>query len=491
MTQGNDAVWRRRALGVLMPGFVGTTLPEWMRRLLGEGLGGVCLFGHNVDTPEQVSALTDAIYAENPQAIISIDEEGGDVSRLHHREGSPFPGNAVLGRIDQVETTRSVARSVGLELRRVGVGMTLAPDADVNSNPQNPVIGVRSFGDDPVAVARHTAAWVDGIQGVGVAACAKHFPGHGDTSTDSHWSEPVVAADASVLATRELVPFESALDAGVKAIMTSHIRVPALEPDTVATFSASILHDLLRVSLGFDGLVVTDALDMAGASAKRGIPASAVAAMVAGSDLLCLGSNNSEDEIRASARSIIDAIGTTELSPDRLADAGDRRLVLAQWISDRHRTDASFDADAVLSPAVGKARVAESFGLSEHALTMLGSGPRPVRWVEIEAEPNVAVGDTPFGPFFHGGATASLVVPIDNRTAAADYVAEPGALTVIVGRDLHRDEGALDAARIIAARCPALIVDMGFAHCDAVDVATFGASRLAGEALLELLEAVL
>ena len=280
-----------------MPGFVGTELPDWVGSLLENGLGSICLFGHNVETPAQVAALTASIYSANPHAIISVDEEGGDVSRLHQRDGSPFPGNAVLGRLDDVDVTRSVAREVGTQLAAVGIHLTLAPDADVNSNPKNPVIGVRSFGADPVAVAEHTAAWTEGVQAAGVAACAKHFPGHGDTSTDSHLSEPVVAAAAATLADRELVPFSSAIAAGTKAIMTSHIHVPALDPDNVATFSDTILGDLLRDRLGFDGVIVTDALDMVGASGTRGMPAAAVAAVAAGSDLLCLGSNNSEREV--------------------------------------------------------------------------------------------------------------------------------------------------------------------------------------------------
>ena len=220
-----------------MPAFVGTTLPEWLEALLGEGLGGICLFGHNIDSPDQVAALNEAIHAANPGAIVSIDEEGGDVSRLHQREGSPFPGNAILGRLNDLDITRRVSVAVGTQLADIGIGLTLAPNADINSNPDNPVIGVRSFGADPNAVADHTAAWIAGVQAVGVATCAKHFPGHGDTFADSHHTEPVVSADADLLAARELVPFQAAISAGVNAIMTSHIRVPALDPDNIATFS--------------------------------------------------------------------------------------------------------------------------------------------------------------------------------------------------------------------------------------------------------------
>jgi beta-N-acetylhexosaminidase len=488
MTAAESTERRRCALGVLMPGFVGTTLPDWLRSLLEDGLSGICLFGHNVEGPAQLAALTSAIYSANQHAIVSMDEEGGDVSRLHQRDGSPFPGNAVLGRIDDIEATRAVAHEVGAQLADVGIHLTLAPDADVNSNPDNPVIGVRSFGADPVAVAAHTAAWTDGVQAAGVAACAKHFPGHGDTSSDSHVSEPVLMADLSTLSNRELVPFCAAIEAGTKTIMTSHIRVPALDPDTVATFSDIILGDLLRGRLGFDGVIVTDALDMVGASGTCGIPAAAVAAIAAGADLLCLGSNNPEHEISDIVDALVHADLADELPTGRLADAAARCLTLAHWAAGQRQDTATSMDDAVREPIIGTRQVIDSFTMSERAEAVLASGTRPVRWVRIEPERNVAVGTTPLGPFFDGGAVPSLVVPIDDRSLAADYVAEPGELTVVVGRELHRDDGALAAANTIAARSEALIVDMGFAHVDHVDIATFGASRLVGEALLELVE---
>ena len=489
MTEAGSTQRRRGALGVLMPGFVGTTLPGWLRSLLEEGLGGICLFGHNVDGPAQVAALTAAIYSANQHAIVSMDEEGGDVSRLHQRDGSPFPGNAVLGRIDDIEATRAVAREVGAQLADVGIHLTLAPDADVNSNPDNPVIGVRSFGADPLVVAAHTAAWTDGVQAAGVAACAKHFPGHGDTSSDSHVSEPVLTADAATLSDRELLPFAAAIAAGTKTIMTSHIRVPAVDPDNVATFSETILGDLLRGRLGFEGVIVTDALDMAGASGTRGIPAAAVASIAAGADLLCLGSDNSEREINDIVAALVYSDLSDELPTGRLADAANRCRALAHWMADRREHGGTPAADAAREPIVDARQVAASFTLSERAENVLATGAQPVRWVQIEPEPNVAVGDTPFGPFFEGGAVPSLVVPINDRGSADSYVAEAGVLTVVVGRELHRDGGALAAATTIAGKSEALMVDMGFAHSDHVDIATFGASRLVGEALLELLRA--
>jgi beta-N-acetylhexosaminidase len=155
---------RRSILGTLLPGFEGTELPSWVAGLLAEGLGGVCLFGENVASPAQLRTLTGAILAANPDALIAIDEEGGDVTRLFYDRGAPYPGNAVLGRLDDVAATRSVGAMVGAALRDVGVNLDFAPDADVNSNPLNPVIGVRSFGADPALAARHTVAWTQGLQ---------------------------------------------------------------------------------------------------------------------------------------------------------------------------------------------------------------------------------------------------------------------------------------------------------------------------------------
>ena len=177
------------------------------------------------------------------------------------------------------------------ELAALGIGLDLAPDVDVNSSPDNPVIGVRSFGDDPVLVARHAAAWVEGLQSTGVAACAKHFPGHGDTVVDSHHGLPRVdvtlrGAPASASSRPSGPPSTPAS----RAVMTSHIVVSALDPHRPATFSRTVI-GVLRDELGFDGVIVSDALDMAGASAETGIPEAAVRALVAGVDLLCLGSD--------------------------------------------------------------------------------------------------------------------------------------------------------------------------------------------------------
>ncbi|WP_296664709.1 glycoside hydrolase family 3 N-terminal domain-containing protein [Demequina sp.] len=467
-------------LAVLMPGFVGPTLPGWLEARLRDGLGGVCLFGTNVESPEQLRALTDAIHAANPRAIVSIDEEGGDVSRLYQREGSPFPGNAILGRLDDAAATEAVAARVGIELRQVGVDLTLAPDVDVNSNPLNPVIGVRSFGADPDLVSRHAAAWVRGVQSTGVSACAKHFPGHGDTAQDSHLALPLVDAGLETMRARELPPFGAAIAAGCATIMTSHIMVPALDAELPSTFSRPILEGLLRDAMGFTGVVVTDALDMAGASAGRGIPAAAVLALAGGSDLLCLGTANNDAQLEQICAAVEAAVADGTLAAERLADAARRCGALG----DHHARVRRDDAGAIPS-IVDATAVRSTFSVADHARALLAQD-RPRVWLRLEPAANIAVGASPWGPFARGVEPAATLGP-DGDTASFARAVPAGTLAIVVGKDNHRHPWALAALAAVRERGDAVAVDMGWPGGQAADIATFGASRLAGAALLDLI----
>src|SRR5207249_9832275 len=203
-----------------LPGFQGASAPDWALRSAAVGLGGVGLYGRNVENRAQLTALTAAFHGARPELVVAIDEEGGDVTRLEATVGSSYPGNLALGAADDPNLTTRVAAAMGAELRALGIDLDLAPVVDVNTNPLNPVIGVRSFGSDARAVAKHAAAWIVGMQGAGVAACAKHFPGHGDTATDSHLALPLAAEDPRI---RALEPFEAAITCGVRAIMSAHI----------------------------------------------------------------------------------------------------------------------------------------------------------------------------------------------------------------------------------------------------------------------------
>jgi len=324
---------------VVMGAFPGPTLPSWMAERLDAGLGSVCLFGSNIATAEQLASLTAAMRAIAPDVLIATDEEGGDVTRLHRRSGSPQPGNAALGAVDDPALTEAVARSIGRELFAAGIDLNTAPVVDVNSNPGNPVIGVRSFGADPSLVARHARAYIAGLQSAGVGACVKHFPGHGDTSVDSHLDLPTVHAPLEVLRGRELQPFAAAVAAGTLSVMTSHVLLPAIDPVLPATLSPSVVA-LLRDDLGFDGLLVSDALDMKGASAGRGEPAAAVLALVAGCDLLCLGAEKDAALHDAIVAAIVDAVRSGALAEPRLVEATER-VVRASRQVQQWRTDVS------------------------------------------------------------------------------------------------------------------------------------------------------
>ena len=458
---------------VLLPGFAGTTLPDWVEARLRDGLAGVCLFGENVESRDQVRELTARIRAANPRAVIAIDEEGGDVTRLYYATGSPYPGNAILGRIDDLAVTEAVGSAVGADLADVGVTLDLAPDADVNSNPLNPVIGVRSFGAVAETVARHTAAWVRGLQSAGIAACAKHFPGHGDTQQDSHLALPVVDRGAADLRARELAPFAAAIAAGTRAIMTSHVMLPQLDPTRPATFSRVVLSHLLRVELGFEGAVVTDALDMAGASGETGIPEASVRALGAGSDLLCIGTRNTAAQVDAMEAAIDEAVEQGRLSRERLDDAAARSLTLGVAVP------AGTSASGGDVPDL--ARMADAFDV------VIEPEPSARIWpVRLDADVNVAVGEVPWGPFVPGSPW-----PAKQIVRPGDALVTPpeGAELWLIGRDNHRHSWVRELVDDARTRFPGcVVVDMGWPSDDRsyADIATFGASRRVGDALVAL-----
>jgi beta-N-acetylhexosaminidase len=341
-----DEQTRRLAYAVLMPGFSGTSAPPWLLDALADGLGGVCYFGHNLISPEQTAALSAQIHAAG-SVVIAVDEEGGVVTRLHVRDGSPHVGAAVLGRADDLGLTRAVARGIARDVRAAGVDLALAPVVDINSDPANPVIGVRSFGAEAGLVGRHAAAFVTAMQDEGIAACAKHFPGHGDTKVDSHAGLPVVDVDLATLHARELVPFAAAVDAGVRCVMTSHIVFPALDGE-MATVSPAVL-GLLRDDLGFEGVIVSDAVDMRAVSETIGFAEGAVRALAAGVDLVCLGNPANpadpadpagpragevppdEEEFRQAADAVLRAVEAGRLPLARLEQAAARVRALSDW----------------------------------------------------------------------------------------------------------------------------------------------------------------
>lgn len=498
---------RRAVSATLMPGFAGPTLPAWVAGELADGLGAVCLFGTNVVDAGQVRRLTDAVHTARASALVAIDEEGGDVTRLHHAEGSPHPSMAWLGHLNDPGTTTAVGRMIGAELRAAGVDLDLAPVADVNSNPRNPVIGVRSFAADPQVAARHVAALTRGLQSAGVAACAKHFPGHGDTSLDSHKALPAVAADPATLSARELVPFRAAVAAGILAVMTSHILVPAIEADLPATLSARVL-GLLRTGLGFDGAVVSDALDMAGASAGRGIPEAAVLALAAGVDLLCLGTDNTAAQVEEIRSHILRAVAEGRLPEARVRDAAARVAALAgataalRSAPPPHGPQVA-DGSGVRAgiPTSGGIPGPDRLALPAAAGFWLRGPIAPVAapvFLRLESEANVAAGATVWGVGPHlaadlgrqlPGATFASAASLDQLDAVV--AAAAGRPLVVQGRDLARVPFLSAAAtRARRLRPDAVLVDLGWPVLPGdppLDVATYGSGRHAALGLVQLL----
>jgi beta-N-acetylhexosaminidase len=464
MTTSPEAL-RRLVLGTLMPGFVGTTPPDWVAREHAAGLAAVCLYGANVVDPDQLAALCADLRAAAPGLLVSVDEEGGDVTRLHYPTGSTQPGNALLGRLDDTGLTRRSASLIGAELASYGINLDLAPVVDVNSADENPVIGSRSFGADADHVARHSAAYVEGVQSVGVAACAKHFPGHGDTVADSHLALPRVDVGLDVLDARELEPFRAAVEAGVASVMTSHVVVSAIDAERPATFSPVVLGEVLRGRLGFTGVIVSDALDMAGASAVTGIPEAAVRALAAGCDLLCIGSETTEAELLAVVDAVVAAVGEGRLPVSRLEDAADRVALLS----------ATFPPGPVSSERPGSVGVWADDLLSDGFTTT----PESDAWraaegvpciVQVASDPNLAVGRVAWGPL-----AAGLTVPVSD--------VPDGAKVAVAGRGLAPTHPAWRVADELRAQGhPTIVVDCGWPRGGA-DLVAYGGSVVVARAL--------
>ncbi|MFW6229939.1 MAG: glycoside hydrolase family 3 protein, partial [Halanaerobium sp.] len=250
-------------------GFSGSTVNDEIKDLIENyHIGGVIYFSRNIKNPAQTAELSNNLQqlaldsGSGFPLFISADQEGGTVTRL--KGATHFPGNMALGAAQSKNLTEKVAQATASELKNLGINVNLAPVLDVNNNPANPVIGVRSFGEDPELVAELGMSYIKGLQSEGITATAKHFPGHGDTDTDSHLDLPIIKHQRSRLDEVELYPFKKAIEAGVDSIMTAHVYFPAIEKEEgiPATLSKSVLTDLLRDELKFEGLIITDCMEM-------------------------------------------------------------------------------------------------------------------------------------------------------------------------------------------------------------------------------------
>lgn len=334
----------------VMVGFHGTQPSRHIVELIErERVGGVILFARNITDARQVAEMTAALQAVARAAghlaplLIAIDQENGLVERLGPA-AIPLPGNMALGAVDDEDATERVAEMTGRGLRAQGINLNLAPVADVNNNPANPAIGVRSFGDDPEAVGRHVAAAVRGYRRAGVASTLKHFPGHGDTTTDSHIGLPVILHDVARLRAVELIPFQRCIAAGAPVVMTAHLALPALtdSPAQPATIAPEVVTGLLREELGFGGLIMTDCLEMAGLAKTIGTVRGTVDALRAGHDLALI--SHSHRQQLAALRAVRAAIHDGTLDAERIAASARRVLRLKRQVS-------AWDQHATMSPA--------------------------------------------------------------------------------------------------------------------------------------------
>ncbi len=503
-----DPALLRLADAVILPGFPGREPPDWVRRRLAEGLAGVVLFSRNIGDPEQTARLTAALRAERPDVIIGIDEESGEVTRLEAATGSSRPGNYALGVVDDVALTEELARDLGRALAEIGVTIDFAPAADVNSNPDNPVIGLRSFGADARLVARHTAAWIRGLQSAGVAACAKHFPGHGDTNVDSHLGVPLVSGSREELAEVELLPFRAAIEEGVAAIMTGHLVVTAYDEAYPATLSPKILGDLLRHELRFDGPVITDGIEMAAVADRYGIPGAAMRAIAAGADGICVGGEHHDEEIvEEIRRTIAGAVAEGVLPEQRLAEAAERMRRLAAWPATARPAAGTGERPAVALPEgvpIGLHVARRAIRITRHdpAALPLAAPPHV-----IEMTPQLSLASDRHTPWGVGeplgrllpGTTVARFAERDGRVpgtaeldaALADAAGRP---LVIVARYADRHRWLAEAIdRLLAARPDAIVVEMGLpgrTDRGAVHIATHGSARVCGQAAAEVLAGI-
>ena len=320
----------RRHVGQLaIVGFDGHTVPEDVRILAREfDLGGVIFFARNVADPEQVADLSresQELAGEIP-LWISVDQEGGRVARLK-RPFTEWPPMAALGRVGagDEQLAERFARALATELHAVGISLDYTPVLDVHTNPKNPVIGDRSLAERADDVARLGSAIIRTLQGAGIAACGKHFPGHGDTSVDSHFEMPLLEHPPDRLEAVELVPFKAAIAANVASIMTAHILIPSLDEEFPGTLSPAIVDGLLKKKLGYQGLVLSDDLEMKAISGRYGHSEATVQAIAAGCDAVLMCAPAPAQQM-AALEAIVYAVEKGRIPLKRIEDAMARHL---------------------------------------------------------------------------------------------------------------------------------------------------------------------
>ena len=435
----------RLILSTFSPGFGGAVVPEWIKPWLENGLGSVTLFASNTPNFETASNLISEIRSYNPDVLIAIDEEGGDVTRLFVREGSRYPTPALLGQCDDEDLTFRSYSSMGAILKSLGVDITYAPVADVVAYENNPIVGVRSFGMSSDVVNRHVLRAVQGLQSSGVSACVKHFPGHGAVLEDSHHDLPRIKLSKNDYERIHIEPFKNAIASGVSAVMIGHLIAECLDPNLPASLSSKILRDYLRSELGFKGLIVTDALDMGAIGGPTKIHESALNALTAGADLLCFSGMGDQSQFVVNSFDWIQsALNRGEISEDSFIESSQRIGEIRVKNLKSIKVEQNIDYKELISGF----EVLGDVELSSSAINL----------VEIGTKPTIAAGDVSWG--IHR-ELRSVGITCEIHASDAENLASKKL--VVAFRDAYRDGPLLATLNRLNQRFPdAIFIDMGW-----------------------------
>lgn len=463
--------WDGDALGVLLASFTGTSVPPWLREPLESGLGGAVLFGYNTPDARTAADLARELHALAPGALIAIDEEGGDVTRLQAATGSDLPTAWALGAVDDADLTRRVGRALGDVLAACDLDLDLAPVLDVSTDPRNPVIGTRAFGAEPARVARHAEAFADGLREAGVGSCGKHFPGHGATHVDSHTALPAIDLPLAQLQREHLAPWLIAPQ--LDAVMTAHVLVPQLGegPASIAPWSRRLLEELAGPG-GFDGLVLTDALDMAAVAADPGYGEAVVRAIEAGAHLLCLGTSIRRDEqamLREAHDALVGAVDSGRLPREVLRERAAQARERTQQLRGRRAAAAMPDLDEALRVLRDVGRTAARRAVRAGATSLAGASdqPRLAQPSRTGAESAVVVDARVRRDHASGSRRSTLVEVLRGRGIDAEETRDPeriaaaGDVLVLTRLPLSDPEEQAALAAVLEARPGAIVVHTG------------------------------
>ncbi|MFE2417555.1 glycoside hydrolase family 3 N-terminal domain-containing protein [Streptomyces hokutonensis] len=415
----------------LVAGFDGTTtVPDTLKRLIDRGLGGVILFTRNIRDAGQVRRLTDELRALRPDLLVAIDNEGGGIGHLVNAGAPDVPGSYALGVVDDPALTARCADALAGHLATLGITASYAPVADLQHQPRNPIVRTRSFGADPELAARHLRAWITATDVRGIASCAKHFPGHGGTITDSHHGMAIDPRPYDELLV-DLEPFRAAVAAGVPMLMSAHVVFPALDANRPATLSRRILGDLLRLDLGFDGVLVSDALEMKAIADEYGEAAGARIALAAGADQVIVAVPDLAVTL-ACRDAVLDALHARMLAEERVWEAAGRVRRLAERYATPRKAVAPWDANAGLEaarravrtrplpPPVRGAHVVDLFPAPHPALNWGGEDLlTELRAIDPTAT-GIALNEEPADPAALLDAIGGLGAPLVIATSDAD-----------------------------------------------------------------------